>query len=330
MRKYYATLNDCCDDFTSKNSLTAAFIDYHMFDGTLTVTINDQEFQLPKLIFGSSQQNAQNLVNYWQTYWGEQRIGFPLKNICPYSSEEEKLEAIRTISVVKVKPAIEKFLIETYQKYLRLMTTLVLKYDPIENYSMVEEKTLTNGEETFSHEPNSGYSQLNIVAPHTGVGANIDIEANKVVGLNIPVDNPFPKDNDNVKKVTKNETVTNDDSQNPTVEHYTTTYDDNSTGRLASYDVRKGSSKIKTTTEDGGNVESEHLTPSASYINGKSEAYTDTKSREDDSYTLTRKGNIGVTTSQQMIESEREIARINIIREFFEELNHYIMLQIWN
>ena len=52
--------------------------------------------------------------------------------------------------------------------------------------------------------------------------------------------------------------------------------------------------------------------------------YTDT-----DTHSLTRKGNIGVTTSQQMLQSERDIAMFSIIEEYFRELNKNILISLW-
>lgn len=47
-------------------------------------------------------------------------------------------------------------------------------------------------------------------------------------------------------------------------------------------------------------------------------------------YTLTRSGNIGVTTSQQMLESERELWRWNYFREIvFPDLDKILALQIY-
>jgi len=41
---------------------------------------------------------------------------------------------------------------------------------------------------------------------------------------------------------------------------------------------------------------------------------------------LVRRGNIGTTTTQEMIEAERELAKQNILEEFFKELNAAVML----
>lgn len=44
---------------------------------------------------------------------------------------------------------------------------------------------------------------------------------------------------------------------------------------------------------------------------------------------LTRKGNIGVTTSQQMIASEYELRKYNVLQEFMNEVARYTLLSDW-
>ena len=46
-------------------------------------------------------------------------------------------------------------------------------------------------------------------------------------------------------------------------------------------------------------------------------------------HSLTRSGNIGVTTSQEMLQSERDIAMFSIIEEYFKELNKNILISLW-
>ena len=45
--------------------------------------------------------------------------------------------------------------------------------------------------------------------------------------------------------------------------------------------------------------------------------------------TLTRKGNIGVTTSQQMIESQRQVVKLNLMDEIIKEMTTFILEGIY-
>lgn len=100
----------------------------------------------------------------------------------------------------------------------------------------------------------------------------------------------------------------------PTTKNYTTTYDDSSEGRLQSYSTTQGQT---TTTVTGG------PTTTTNNNSTKTERGTDTLI-----HSLNRSGNIGVTTTQQMIEQEREILKFNIIKEYFEGLVPLITLAI--
>lgn len=130
--------------------------------------------------------------------------------------------------------------------------------------------------------------------------------------------------------------------------NYTTTYDDASEGRLHDYTKTEGTtadatnSSQKTTTDLSATATIEYGNPSAF-------GFTDTKEfegREDKTtfdttdtttnsgtdstdHSLTRTGNIGVTTSQQMIQSERELL-ISAGRAILEEFANEIFLNVWD
>ena len=51
---------------------------------------------------------------------------------------------------------------------------------------------------------------------------------------------------------------------------------------------------------------------------------------EDNKRELTRSGNIGVTTSQQMLESEIQLRKYNFYEELFKDVNSVATLSIYN
>ena len=85
---------------------------------------------------------------------------------------------------------------------------------------------------------------------------------------------------------------------------------------------------INTTTDEdranfGFNTESENGVPVA-----KNEIGQHTTGLFDDNHRiLTRSGNIGVTTSQQMIESEINLRRYNIINQMYDDIDSILCLQ---
>ena len=130
--------------------------------------------------------------------------------------------------------------------------------------------------------------------------------------------------------------------------NYATTYEDDSSDRKTGKTETNGSSGesevISKTASQGhirrGKIESgnpsafgytdvesfEDRTDTTTYNNVKDQLSGDDTTK----HSLTRSGNIGVTTSQQMIESERELVRFNVIDEFCKELNKEILLSVWN
>lgn len=63
-------------------------------------------------------------------------------------------------------------------------------------------------------------------------------------------------------------------------------------------------------------------------------SYTDTKSfttrKTTKDHNLNRSGNIGVMSTQDMINQERQVVRFSLLREFFEDLVERICLQTWD
>lgn len=111
---------------------------------------------------------------------------------------------------------------------------------------------------------------------------------------------------------------------NPTgieTEHYVTTYDSDSSTRLSDRTVQKGGTTTTVKAVDGGDGVNE--------TTFSSEKYQDKKTQSNDGYVLRRKGNIGVTTSQQMIESERQLRKFSVLKIFCDDLAQYITLGIY-
>lgn len=326
MRKYYCKLNDYYS--AAKPYLKLSFDGFHLFDGTLSFkpygsSATDPAIPYPALLPANEPLTYMDaLVDYWATYWGEQRVGFAIDKC-------DKTNELNRVAINKIQPIILNFWKTNYIKYQKLVETLCYKYNPIENYNSIEQKTITPGKETFKRKIDKAGQDTFVNAPHVTAGQTGEnfnnIESDAYLTMS-----DFSND-DNVRTETKNETTsTKPDVNGYGTEHYTTTYDDSSNTRLAAVDKTTGILNVTTSTNGDGNTVSEHLTPSAGSSTHRGEEFTDTTEHTNTTESLNRKGNIGVTTSQQMIESERELADFNVVKMFFEELNHYIMLQIWN
>ena len=115
--------------------------------------------------------------------------------------------------------------------------------------------------------------------------------------------------------------TTADSSESPTVENYTTTYDDDTQGRLASYSVNKGKTTQHTTADADDNIT--EVTDDMTVTNTETHSTT-SLTLDDTTYTadkinaheLTRKGNIGVTSSQQLIQSSIDLYKQSLLYDY--------------
>ena len=321
-RKYFPKVNEMAFmvpelwTYASGNSIVPLFYQCHLFDGTI-IAERDSSGQPTKYHYNLGFQPV-DIKNAYAEWYGERRLGKALPPVDSYIYEPRNLRMERSLIATDqegyeylgrwLNQQIQIFIDSNKDKYLKLADSVGFKYDPISNYDMTEEKTAQNGTETLSHTVDKK-------------GKTLNFESNQV-DLVAPTEGEQAYEQDaHVSNWTSDgsDTVTNSQTTDSTVEHQTTTYDS------ATY-----RNEWKETSNDGGTTQTTKLKPKASESVYNGEEYTDTKDRGDDSYQLSRKGNIGVTTSQQMIESEREVARFNVLKEFFEDLNRYLLLSTWD
>lgn len=321
-RKYFPKVNEMAFivpelwTYATGNSIVPLFYQCHLFDGTI-IAERDSSGQPTKYHYNLGFQPV-DMKNAYVEWYGERRLGKALPPVDSYIYEPRNLQMERSLIATDqegyeylgrwLNHQIQIFIDSNKDKYLKLADSVGFKYDPISNYDMTEEKTAQNGTETLSH----------IVDKK---GKTLNFESNQV-DLTAPTEGEQSYEQDaHISSWTSegSDTVTNSQTTDSSVEHQSTTYDS------ATY-----RNEWKETSNDGGSTQTTKLKPKASESVYNGEEYTDTKDRGDDSYQLSRKGNIGVTTSQQMIESEREVARFNVLKEFFEDLNRYLLLSTWD
>lgn len=100
----------------------------------------------------------------------------------------------------------------------------------------------------------------------------------------------------------------NDKNDEPTMKHYTTTYDSDVENRLESYDVTSGRTETNTTTTQDTSTETEYKTTSLNDLTAHEVEINSTHAY----------GNIGVTTSQQMLQSEIDLRKQYLIRMYLD------------
>ena len=216
-------------------------------------------------------------------------------------------------------------------------------YNPINNYDMEESGTDTitpSGSETVSH--NVNVNKLGGIKI-TGPAENVEIGEDAETGTPT-IDFDFKEDGTIGYKETNASDVEQGQKTGGTADapslvagtavqtkQYTTTNDDASTGRLLAYEDTLG------TTGQLSKVKAEQDNPLMAEITAgapNAPSYTDTKSftnrQEEKEHTFARHGNIGVMSTQDLINQEREVVRYSLEREFLDDVRKALCLQVWD
>lgn len=244
-------------------------------------------------------------------------------------------------SIGKILAVFKALLEENEYKYRKLAQSLGFIYNPIQNYNMEEEakdEETPTGTETTSHTVNANkIGSIEVSGP----AENIQISEDQETGLKT-VDFDFDEDRKigySEKSATDMENGQKASGSNQSLttgtqvetKTYTTTNDDASTGRLLGYEQTNG------TVGQLSDIKGEQDKPVMAKITAGAPnfpSYTDTKSfttrKTTKDHNLSRSGNIGVMSTQDMINQERQVVRFSLLREFFEDLVERICLQTWD
>ena len=175
----------------------------------------------------------------------------------------------------------------------KLWNTLNFEYDPIENYSMVEQMT----NDTTKNEYGKTHTRTNNLS-HSKTGTETDTP--NITETQTP--NLSNVSESLIRGFNSSDSVPTDSQTQSATGTNTNTRTGTDT---IQYDVNNEYGETQT-DNDGG---------------------VDTQTRN---YTLKRSGNIGVTTSQQMIESERSLWMWNFFRNVvFPDIDRVLTLQIY-
>lgn len=185
------------------------------------------------------------------------------------------------------------------KKWQKLYATMSLEYAPIENYSMIETHQGTvNNNGTLNRTSNNGVTTKNQsdgkTQNETGVRGTETEKPNEKIAVNNDI---YAFDSEGAVKNTLQNTSRTGTSENKTQTDTTST----------TTEVNNGTQVVTATDTDN----------------------TTSNSVETNTYTLTRKGNIGVTTSQQMIQSERELWLWNFFEVVFQDLDKILTLSVY-
>ena len=199
----------------------------------------------------------------------------------------------------------------------REWNTLFEDYDPITNYSMIEQMT----NDTTVNQYGRGHTRTdNLSNKTTGSDTVTDtVTGNDTVttgksGSDVTTPNVTTNDTTSVYGFNSSSAVNSGAGSSSTTGSTTTTY---------------GTTEIDTTRHNTTDTE----TVTHNTTNTNTGTVTDTDSGSDShtrNYRLTRSGNIGVTTSQQMIQSERELYMWNFFYNVvFPDIDKVLTLNIY-
>lgn len=251
-----------------------------------------------------------------------------------------------------------------FDKYVRMYDLFAIDYSPLENYNMTESGsdnlTGTNGGTSSVTDSGTNKEVRNLATSYTSTGQDqttatdtvthnttdtlthntrdITTFGRKVATTgstsstldNTSTDTVAPFDSDaffNNTQTTGSTSNTGTDTSNVTNSgHDDTQISGTDTTAHTGTDTTASSSTTDTTkTDSGTNTGSVDITNSAQ----SSTTYSDNKT-ENNTHTLTRRGNIGVTTAQQMLEAELElIPKKQVKLEFYNDLKRLILIGIY-
>ena len=204
-------------------------------------------------------------------------------------------------------------------KWNKLYRILSLEYEPIENYNMTETEKITSTNENTDTITTNTTNSNNVTETNTGTNTFNDSE--NTTGKNTITDSRTIGENNSVTNNNSlygfnSASAVNADSQNGTETRNTT---DTNTHN----DDLKGTR----TNEHSENINTSKVTAQKNDIKDtKDGTHTENGSQD---RTLSRHGNIGVTTSQQMINSEIELWQWDFFSGVFKDIDKILTIQTY-
>lgn len=288
--------------------------------------------------------NYADFFNYYVEEFPDRLLARPLEvgRINPTTGRAMTYDQAMYVIFSIIRRQINHFTQINHLKYENLLETLQYDYNPIENYNMIEDgtddKTYAGAEQSDHDVKANQLGGLEISGPLNSYTLDTS-SATPTMTISFDMNKKVETVQNGVSDTRAGQqaggvsatSVTTQNGQPFKSSNFTTTYDNSGENRLKDYNTTEGTSA---SVQMG--VGSVDVPVQGKAYSGapNSPSYKDTKTyngrADNGQHHLTRKGNIGVTTTQQMIEQEREKARINLFREFVDELNKYILLSTWD
>ena len=106
-------------------------------------------------------------------------------------------------------------------------------------------------------------------------------------------------------------------------------YENSNTHSVTPYESDTFHNESKDTVNNGSVTNTYNTEARVDSMNNSARNDTITDGKRDDTRTLTRSGNIGVTTSQQMLESERMVVDYIFYKTVAQDIIHLVCVNVW-
>lgn len=237
-------------------------------------------------------------LQYHGNHSGEKIVSPLLRKLADIPATTEQVSIIANV--------IWKMYFEKWAKYTALDD---ISYNPLENYSMTEEMTDDVTEDEYGHQ-----IERTLDTDHTKTGTETTTRTGTDTQTHTGTDTVTPDlettDESKVSGFNSENFVNSDKVTTQATGTNETEYD---TQLETTHDTQDEITHNVTDADDG-TITDVH-------------SGTDTHTRN---YTLTRSGNIGVTTSQQMLEAERNILQWNFFEKVvFPDLDRILTIQTY-
>lgn len=225
-----------------------------------------------------------------------------------------------------------KIIVGLYKlKWSNLFETLYLEYNPISNYDMTETETI-NTENDYNSTSSNDSEQTNNTTKTTTDSTTTNASRTDTTTNNLTerteVDNTDTTNNTYTGTDTNNVSAFNSTSfENKMQDSSTNTTQNTLTQDGTTVRTNTGTSSI---SSEGINTTTGNTTDTTQHtFTDDSTNTTEGENKTNTSRTLTRTGNIGVTTSQQMIQSSRELWEWLIFDVVFKDVDKVLTLEIY-
>lgn len=262
-------------------------------------------------------------IEYYNNISGEKRISPLVSRIL---GESEKISATNTARLASIAYAMN---MPNWQKQYE---TLSLEYNPIENYRMVETEEINREHDNTI--TNTGTQSTSESGTNTGTQGNSVTKTNTGTQTTTNTGTESTTEDQTVETTKSGSSANDIYGFNSSAAVHDTASNISSTDHTSNYDLNTRTDNLTETRTDNLS-ESVSSTRTDNLSNSSSGTRTDNLTERDtggnaETRELTRSGNIGVTTSQQMIESQRELYMWHFFYNIvFPDIDRILTLQVY-